>query len=664
MLLLRAALLEFLVCFHVVGGAVLFRRLFPRESPWLGFILPVLFVMALCNFIEHFIALPSLGWLLPFSLGGLIWAAFRPGYSWDELRLPSILFVAVFTWALFIKCMNPEITCNTEGVADMARVVDFCLSGTLPAMDTWCPPYDHGGYYTFQHYGASLLKRLFSLDVGTGYNMGYTLLNTLTCLVGTGAAYAISGKRTWVAVMTLLVLLANFTGASVVLLFWNTFHPTPGYDIFDSRLAIDIGDGWNSPARHNPFGWIWAQRDPPAVLRLFTPTFNTYFPEFHANLGGHFMTLASLLAANEAFKTERSNFPWICLLVFPLVTIITATWFMIVIIVLCGGCLAVALLVGKRPQNWMFVLVGTVLASALLWPSVDTLIAGSYPVEFHWTPKEEYTAPWEFVIQWWPIILPWLALFFIWGRLGALARWIHLALPLLLIFFELATFGDRGLTIEKNWGAIYGAGLVTFLPLVFVQKNAGFRLLTFLYVLIVLLFLPVWAMVSTDWVNWDSIAFHLKGDTVFQNDPQKKRLLQVLHRLHGVTVLNGKSEWSYNQSPSLVGFSENMCYIAWFAQEYQCGHGGEAEFRDQQSNAFFAGTLPEPLAFLHTNNIAAVMIYPDDAIPDNIVQQFKNQLGTEYFYIDCKGEGPNNAGVFLRQTGAVPYGTNLIAPTK
>ncbi len=82
MLLLRAVLLEILVCFHVIGGAVLFRRYFPRESPWLAFIVPIFFVMAVCNFTEHFIAMPNLAWLLPFTLGGLGWAIFRPGYSW------------------------------------------------------------------------------------------------------------------------------------------------------------------------------------------------------------------------------------------------------------------------------------------------------------------------------------------------------------------------------------------------------------------------------------------------------------------------------------------------------------------------------------------------------------------------------------------------------
>jgi hypothetical protein len=665
MLLLRAALLELLVCFHVIGAAVLFRRIFPRESPWLAFIVPILFVMSVFNFVEHFIALPSLGWLLPFTLGGFIWAVFRPGYSWDELRLPSILFVAVFTWDLCMMCMNPSITCNTEGVADMARVLDFCLGHTLPPVDTWCPPYDHGGYYSFQHYGASLVKRLFMLDIGTGYNMGYNLLNTLTCFVGAGAAYAMSGKKTWVAVATVLVLLANFTGSSVFLLFWNNAHRVPNlYDIFDSRLAIDIGDGWNDPARNNPFGWIWAHRDPPQVLRLFTPTFNTYFPEFHANLGGHFMTLASLLAANEAFRTERSNWPWICLLLFPIITIIAATWFMIVVSVLCAGSLATALMAGKRPASWQIVAGGSALALVLLWPSVNSLVAGSYPVDFHWTPSAEYTAPWEFVIQWWPAIVPWLALFFIWGRLNALARWIHIALPLLLIFFELATFGDRGLTIEKNWGAIYGAALVTFLPLVSIQKAVPFRFLIFVFAFISLTFIGVWPKQLYDQA-WVGNVLHLRGDVAIIANPQKKRLLQVMQRLHGVTVLNGKSAEAYNESPLLVGLSENMCYIAWFFQEYQCGHGGEAEFRDKQSNAFFAGTMPDPLAFLRSNDIAAVMIYPDDAIPDNILQQFKDQLGADYFYIDCKGDDPTakNAGVFLRQPGAASA-MSAIVPAK
>ncbi len=99
------------------------------------------------------------------------------------------------------------------------------------------------------------------------------------------------------------------------------------------------------------------------------------------------------------------------------------------------------------------------LALMLLWPSINSLLAGSYPAAFRWTPWVEYTPMWEFLIQWWPIIVPWLFLCFVWRRLSLLARWIHAAVPLLLIFVEICTFGDRTLTVEKLWGAVYGAGL-------------------------------------------------------------------------------------------------------------------------------------------------------------------------------------------------------------
>ena len=338
---------------------------------------------------------------------------------------------------------------------------------------------------------------------------------------------------------------------------------------------------------------------------------------------------------------------------------------MIVVTVLCVGCFAVALIVGRRPENWRFVFAGIAVGSGLIWPSVNTLISGTYPVaEFHWTPWVEYTAPLEFLIQWWPIIVPWVILLFVWQRMSLLARWIHAALPLLLIFIEVASFGDRTWTVEKMWGAVYGVGLVTFLPLVFIQKNVVFRVVTFSYLFISVIFILAWFKIEYDQVNWDIVAFRLRGDTVFQSDPQKRRLLQELQTLHAATILNGKSEWSYNQSPSLVGFSENRCYIAWFWQEIQCGHGGVADYRDQQSNAFFAGTMQHPLDFLRLNNIAAVVIYPDDQIPGNILQQLQSQIGSEYYYIDCKGDGPNNAGVFMRIHGEAASASIQLPPGK
>lgn len=72
MLYLRALLLWGLVSVHILGSAFLFRRLFPRESRWLAFVVPAIVVVFLCNFVEHHLALTALGLALPLTTIGSV----------------------------------------------------------------------------------------------------------------------------------------------------------------------------------------------------------------------------------------------------------------------------------------------------------------------------------------------------------------------------------------------------------------------------------------------------------------------------------------------------------------------------------------------------------------------------------------------------------------
>jgi hypothetical protein len=651
MLLLRVVFLELLVCFHVIGAAVLFRRLFPRENPWLGFLLPTLILLSGLNFIEHFIAVPNLGWVLPVTLAGLLWAMLKPGYSWEGLRLPSILFVVTFTFVLLLKSLSPDIPNYTEGTGNMTRVLNYCLGGTLPPIDCWLPPYDYGGYYSFQQYGAAIMKRLFFLDLGTAYNLGFAFLLAWTCLVGAAVAHAISGKA-WIAWATVMVLLAGSTGS--VLFFLFSGHAA------DYGLSTCLNDAWDDPSR-NPFAWLCAQDKYHPGLKLLPPTYTLYYSEFHANLGGTLVTMASLLASVLVFKIERSNWPWISLAVLPMLVIITSAWFFFIVLFFCAGSLALALIGGRRPQDWRFAVIGGAIGLTLIWPSFFSVSGNPATQDFLWTLPGDHTPFWMFAVQWWPVYLPWLFLCFIWNRLGLMARWFHAAIPLLLIAVEFATFGDRGLTVEKMWGALYGAGLVTFLPLVFMQTGLFFRGLSAFILLVMVICLGTWLKtIYYDPVDRHNF-FRLQGDNFVQNDSQQKRLLQVLSSLHGATILPGKSYWAYNEAPAVIGFSENRCYIAYFHQEDQSGHGGEAEYRSDLNNAFYAGTMTTPLPFLRTNDIAAVLIWPDDKISDQLLQQFQNEIGSDYYYINCKLDGANNAGVFMR-LGASTAAASTLAP--
>ena len=66
------------------------------------------------------------------------------------------------------------------------------------------------------------------------------------------------------------------------------------------------------------------------------------------------------------------------------------------------------------------------------------------------------------------------------------------AVPLFYLWMEFVTMGDHGLMIEKMWGALYGAGLVTLIPLAFKQTGLLFRFLVALLMLANVLCLAMW----------------------------------------------------------------------------------------------------------------------------------------------------------------------------
>ena len=132
MLLLRAILLWSVISVHVVGGAVLFRRLFPRESVWFGFIVPALALVSILNFIEHTVAMPSLSGLLPFTTLGCLWALLQLRRHWRQLRLPIGLFLVTFACTLTLRALRPDIVSRRDGTIDLSLMASFCMGQKVP----------------------------------------------------------------------------------------------------------------------------------------------------------------------------------------------------------------------------------------------------------------------------------------------------------------------------------------------------------------------------------------------------------------------------------------------------------------------------------------------------------------------------------------------------
>jgi hypothetical protein len=182
MLILQAFSLWLMVSLSVIGGAVAFRRLFPQESPWFGFLIPPIALVIAINFIEHFLALPTLLFFAPALLGFTIWSLSSPRFSKEGLELPSVVFLASFAFTFGIRCLQPDISYTSDGLSDLNKINNFSQGGMLPPIDTWMPPYHFVWYYAFQHYAASVVKRLFHVNLGEAYNTTHALLSALTCV--------------------------------------------------------------------------------------------------------------------------------------------------------------------------------------------------------------------------------------------------------------------------------------------------------------------------------------------------------------------------------------------------------------------------------------------------------------------------------------------------
>ncbi len=259
--------------------------------------------------------------------------------------------------------------------------------------------------------------------------------------------------------------------------------------------------------------------------------------------------------------------------------------------------------------------------------------------------------PLEFLFQWWPILLLWICGWVCFRNLSFALRWVLFVVPIMLIGIELVTIESRYNMIEKMWGYTWAVGLVAFFPIVAARTGAAFRLVTLVLVASAAISLVCFTLDRVR--NMSGAAFHLEGtkyivgDANDANDQQRRRMLQVLEQTKHLTYLSGQCVYCYNEAPALAAFTGNKSYIAWFWFESLTNYIAEADYRAKLDNDFYSGAMTDRLRFLQANNISGVLIWPGDNLSDDFVAHLRKELEPTYEYIDCKGSGDKNAGVFL-----------------
>ena len=205
MFVLKIIMLWGLVAVHIVGAAFLFRRVFPRESVWLAFVVPELLVVLVCNFIEHQFALTHLALLLPLTTAASVASIFWPKRPWRVMRLPTLIFFGAYGFTFFLRLLRPNIADARDGIPDLSMIANYTYGQTLPAESTWLPPIKMEVYYCFEHYAASVLIRLLAVDIGTGFNICTALLSAYLFFLAGAIAWHLSRGKLWIVILMLVL---------------------------------------------------------------------------------------------------------------------------------------------------------------------------------------------------------------------------------------------------------------------------------------------------------------------------------------------------------------------------------------------------------------------------------------------------------------------------
>jgi hypothetical protein len=228
-------------------------------------------------------------------------------------------------------------------------------------------------------------------------------------------------------------------------------------------------------------------------------------------------------------------------------------------------------------------------------------------------------------------------------------RWLHFLLIPIALSIELFYFTDRGTTMEKTWGGAFGVGTVVLCPLLFQQRGYGCRALSAVLMLSGVISFGAWTGSLYECTRQSANLLHLEGDPYLYYNPSLIGMKEILSRVQGQTVLAGKAQRAWFEAPCLAAFTNNRCYLGWTNAEESCGHPIEAHARQKEINDFYAGAMADPLGFLQTSNVTAVLVWPDDKMSADWLQKMKAQLSPEYTYFDCQGPTLDAAGVFLKK---------------
>lgn len=655
---------------------------------------------ALFFFIEHYIGLGGLSWLLPLSTAGAVYVIWRYRSLMLENLWGEAFFLLGFGYALAWRYAFPDIDASSEKLADLNFIAGYMAGAQLPPIDPWLSPYRLTQYYSFQHYCAALMGRILNIAPGTAYNIGYCVIVGLVMAPASEFIRKYTASRA-TQCLILCGLLFGGTGASL----FTPFIVNENFETqFSSMRFIGSADADDKSANgediltplgnylrekmYGPGEMTDQRREGILEMPMEIFAYVVQLGDYHAPLGGYVL-LATALASFAVLASQpgRKASLWAAgamMATIPFL-IATNTWNLPLHGILVAGCLVFLWRYRQLPP-WPELIAVTFIGWVLMYPYLTYFLPRSIggAIKFDLVTKEQHAPLISYLIQLWPLWSVTLLGFFAFPKKQREFLWFPILACFLLVMMELVNVDDlysgrfeRFNTTLKWWPWVAFFCMLALTTLNLRSKESPYivRIGTLAVIFGTLAF-PI-ILVKTWWKDFDNrrkshiLSFgQLDGAGWLRKKDLEAPAEPAKNGGPGVTITHGIMNYlqanprgvvlecpnlendamAFMDTGALPLFTGNPTVYGWPGhQQLWRGYQPDVERRWIQGREFFQGKLENPLDYLERHNVQYILWPGSLRVDAELFDQIKGQIESRYLFIPMDGGDPRR-GIWQRRS--------------
>jgi uncharacterized membrane protein len=639
----------------------------------------LLLVALVLFFVEHFIGLGNLHWMLPITVlvgAWMIWKG-KQDFSSSGFWSSELVFALSFLYGFLWRYSFPGISASSEKITDLFFISNYYPGDTLPPLDNWNPPNLFDYYYAFQHYASALFGRVFNLDIGTCYNLSFALLAALPLTL----AWSVSGlyiQKKALRVLLVCTLALGGTGFSPILHLAIQSPDAP--DTNDKNKITQYEHALGSYSRRNIIDsvrFIGGDNDKKVVTEIQSINSNStvkstanskpqnkeltvlpsenfgyqfFLGDYHPPLGGFFLLALSFALIAYSEKNRESRLGQALLALCVPVMLITNTWTFPLLMVLILVWLSFRLIY-RQPIDWLALIFGGLIGTFLIYPFLIGFTANSLPTPVDIVTRDLHTPISRFLGLHWPIILL-LSFGFFEKKYRRLSltlsvTWLMLLLVSEFIFIDDPTGGkyQRTNTVMKWWGWIQTGVVLSLGAVCLGSSRKWIRWST------VLVFMTI-NIIAVDLARyWHYTGKYYQGKLAghhwyTQNDSNRMmfEFLKdapkgiVLENIYDNSFCNTSIFGIFNDKPVLLGWPSHLS--TW--------HGSVPRvwILKDEIVKFYRGEMDNPQNWLESHNVQYIVFGGEDH--DAYFTKINNQIKSSYEWHEYNHSRQRHTGLWIK----------------